>query len=106
MEFGRAAHAAQDAFIGGAERFRVTSDDDVTVNSVGVAYDDQLLINDGSTLTATDGTVLGADDQGHSYGIDGIVYVGSTFDLFDRRRAGQFRDGRLLGATPGRAAAR
>jgi len=77
--------AAQDAFIGGANAFRVTSNQAVTVNSVGVGYNQQLEIGGASTFTATNGTVLGPNDQGHSYGIDGILYVDadSTFYVGD-----------------------
>jgi hypothetical protein len=77
--------ASDDAFIGGAGDFRVTSDQSETVNSIGVASGEQLEIGGGSTLTAVSGTVLAANDQGHSYGIDGIVYVdpGATFSVGD-----------------------
>ena len=57
----------------------------MTVNSVGVANGDQLEISYDTSLTAADGTVLGADDQDNTYGIDGLVYVDAdaTFSVGD-----------------------
>ena len=93
LEFGRQTDRVPGRFIGGSSAFRVTSDDDVTVNSVGVATDDRLEIGGGSTLTATNGTVLGPTTRETAPGsTEPSTWTG--LDLFDRQRPVKFRDGR------------